>query len=94
MTKSLLALNSKNMEERIYYFESSLVVEQGASFLEPIYQLNKRVENFCILCVQGILEICLKSKPVRDYVFSLKGPTLMYARYIDFYLEFIDRYID
>jgi len=85
ITKNLNALTSKNFDERLHFFESSLQVEQGASFLDPIYQLNKRVENFCILCVKGILEICLSSKSVREYVLRLGAPTLVYARYLDFF---------
>lgn len=33
ITKSINALSSKNFEERLYFFDSSLYVEQGASFL-------------------------------------------------------------
>jgi hypothetical protein len=33
MTKNLIALNSYSIEERVFYFDSSIQVEQGASFL-------------------------------------------------------------
>jgi hypothetical protein len=33
ITKTMNALNSKGFEERLFYYESSLIVEQGASFL-------------------------------------------------------------
>jgi hypothetical protein len=33
ITKNLNALSAKSFEERLYIFESSLYIEQGASFL-------------------------------------------------------------
>jgi hypothetical protein len=94
ITKTLSATSSKSLLDRLYTFESSLQVDSGSSFLDPIFHLNRRVENFCILCVQAVLEMCLSSKPIRTYIFGLNGPTLVWAKYLDFYEEFIIRYID
>jgi hypothetical protein len=43
ITKTLSATSSKSLLDRLYSFESSLQIDSGSSFLDPIFHLNRRV---------------------------------------------------
>lgn len=94
ISKTLSAMNSYSLEDRIYEFPSGLHVESGTTLLEPIFTQNKRTENLCILCLQELLRLSTASRAVREYVWSLGPPNYVLARYVDFFEEFINRYLE
>lgn len=40
------------------------------------------------------MKLCNASKYIRDYVWSLGPPSYLYGKYVDFFEEFIQRYMD
>jgi hypothetical protein len=48
----------------------------------------------CILCLQELLKLCTAARAVRDYVWNLGPPNYVWARYVDFFEEFINRYLE
>ena len=58
--KSILAFNVYTIEERLYYFDSSLQMEQTTlSMLETVYKNYDRTQIFCSLILKTLLEMCL-----------------------------------
>lgn len=94
ISKTLSAMNAYSLEDRLYEFHSGLALENGSSLLEPLFVNNKRTENFCIICLQELLKLCSDSAPLREYVWGLAAPNYLLAKYVDFFDEFITRYID
>jgi len=52
LSKTILAFNSYNIEERLYSLESTYQLEHSYSLLDPIFQYYKKFENFSILCLR------------------------------------------
>jgi len=44
--------------------------------------------------LQELLKLCNLSSFVRDYVWSLGPPSYLFGKYVDFFEEFIHRYIE
>ena len=94
VTKQIVALNSYSMEERIYNFDSTYSLEQASPLLDPIFQLHRKVENFSLLCLREVLKLCNLSAKIRNWIFTWSSPTLNMSHFVDFFQEFITRYID
>ena len=94
ISKTLSAMNAYSLEDRIYEFNSAINLENGSSLLEPLFVNNRRTENFCIICLQELIKLCHDCEMVRNYVWSLGPPNYLFAKYTDFFEEFITRYID
>lgn len=94
ISKQIIALNSYSMEERIYNFDSTYYLEAASPLLEPIYQYHRKVENFSIFCLREVFKLCKINEKIRNYIFEWKSPTLLMSRFVDFFEEFINRYID
>lgn len=84
ISKTLSAMNAYSLEDRIYEFNSAIVLENGSSLLEPLFVNNKRTENFCIICLQELLKLCVQSSVVREYVWSMGPPNYLLGKYVDF----------
>ena len=93
-SKQIVALNSYSLEERIYNFESTYHLEQASPLMEPIFQFHKKVENFSLLCLREVLKLCNLNTKIRNHIFSWSSPTLNMTRFVDFFEEFINRYIE
>ena len=61
ISKTLSAMNSYSLEDRIYEFNSAINIESGSSLLEPLFVNNRRTENFCIISLQEVLKLGVES---------------------------------
>lgn len=82
------------MDERLFNYNSTLELENGASLLEPILVYYRRIETFSLLLVREVLRLCQNSQKLRKYIFTLEPPTLLVGRYVDFLRIFIDKYYE
>lgn len=93
--KSVVAFNVYTIEERLYYFDSSLQMEQTTlSILENLYKNYDRTQICCSLILKTLLEMALSSNAVFEYLLSMPAPCLKFSRYIDFFGVFIQRFIE
>lgn len=93
--KSIVAFNVYTIEERLYYFDSSLQMEQTTvSLLESIYKNYDRTQICCSLILKCLLEMCIADDAVFDYLLSMPAPCLKFSRFIDFFGPFIQRFLE
>jgi ubiquitin carboxyl-terminal hydrolase 34 len=93
--KSILAFNVYTIEERLYFFDSTLQMEQTTiSMLEALYKNFDRTQIYCTLILKCLLQMCLADEFVFDYMVCVPAPCLKYSRYIDFFGPFIQKFIE
>ena len=85
ISKTLSAMNSYSLEERLYDFNSAINIHSNSSLLEPLYAQNKKTQNYCTLILHELLKLCVESELVREYVWSLESPTYLLGKYVDFF---------
>jgi hypothetical protein len=52
ISKQIHSMIAYGLEDRVYSYTSTIVMDQASSLLDPIFELHKRAENFSMMSLK------------------------------------------
>ena len=84
---------NNSIDEVVYVYGPTLIVEGCNSVLDIILTNRRRLENMCAVCLRQLLLLCDLNPTVFEYVASLPAPSYNYAKFTDWIRAFLEGYI-
>ena len=81
-----------NLDDSVICYNSSLSVDGSMSVLEVMVHNINRVESVCLMCLKQILLLSSMNDCIFDYIVSLPAFCYLYAKFIDWFKPFLDKY--
>lgn len=81
-----------NLDDKTIGFPSLLTIENSMSVLDlMVYNIN-RVESVCLVCLKQVLLLASLHPDIFEYIASLPSHCYIYAKFIDWFKPFLDKY--